>query len=391
MSKALIAGVGMTPFMKPGTSPSYIEMGEAAARDALGDAGLAFTDVQQVYASYVFGPTTCGQAALHGLGITGIPMVNLNNACGSAATALFLARQLVESGALDCVMALGFEEMRPGALEVGYPYLRSPLQRYEDRLDDLTGPYDGPPAFRYFGAAAQELQDRYGVRDDTFAKVVVKARRHARDNERAIFRQQVSLEEVMGSPPLWGHLTRLQACPPTCGAAATVVVSERFAKQHGLSGLVEITGQAMISDLPSTTNGSAISLLGDEVVKKASASAYAQAGIGPENLDLAEIHDCFTTNELVLNTALGFAPEGETEAFVQDGQNTYGGKIVVNPSGGLLSKGHPLGATGLAQTAEIVWQLRGQAGSRQVEGARFGLSQNFGMGGGCVVTLYGNV
>jgi acetyl-CoA acetyltransferase len=389
MSKVLIAGVGMTPFTKPGASPSYAELGERAAREALADAGLDYADVQQVYAGYVYGLTTCGQAALHPLGATGIPVINVNNACASGSTALFLARQLVESGAADCVMALGFEEMRPGALSDAVPGLRSPLERFNQHLDAITGHSDEPPALRFFGAAGAELQARYGIKDETFAKVTVKARRHAVHNERAIFRTPVTVEEVLSSPKLCGPMTRLQACPPTCGGAAAIVVSQEFATRRGLNSTVAIRAQAMASDLPSTLGQrSGVKLLGEDVVKLAAGRVYETAGIGPQDLDVAEIHDCFTSNELILNTALGFAPEGETEAFVQDEQNTYGGAIVVNPSGGLLSKGHPLGATGLAQCAELVWQLRGQAGRRQVENARLALAQNFGLGSACVVTLF---
>ena len=190
---------------------------------------------------------------------------------------------------------------------------------------------------------------------------------------------------------LWdGVLTRLMACPPTCGAAAVLLVSKGFAARHGLAPGVQILAQAMVTDFPGTFESkSLIDLVGFQMTADAAAQVYAQAGVGPGDVDVCELHDCFAQNELVTYEGLGLCGVGAAEGFVESGANTYGGKIVTNPSGGLLSKGHPLGATGLAQCYELTRQLRGSAGATQVDGARIGLQHNLGLGGAAVVTMYG--
>jgi acetyl-CoA acetyltransferase len=387
--RVLVAGVGMTAFVKPGASPPYTRLGSAAARGALADAGLDYGDVEQAYVGYVYGDSTSGQAALYPLGMTGIPIVNVNNNCATGSSALFLARQAIASGAADCVLALGFEQMLPGAIRELFPDRPTPLAPFVEIVDAIPGAGEAPMAVRLFGGAAIEYQQRYGAGDEMFARVTAKARRHARDNERAIFRTPLSVEEVLASPRLLGPITRLQCCPPTCGGAAAVLVSERFARERGLDARIAIRAQAMTTDFASTfEGGSAIKAVGYDLARTAAERVYEAAGIGPEALDLVELHDCFTANEILSYEALGLTPEGTAERFVSDGDNSYGGRIVTNPSGGLLSKGHPLGATGLAQCAEISWQLRGEAGTRQVEGARLALQHNLGLGGACVVTLY---
>ena len=389
MQRVVVAGVGMTPFVKPGTEAPYDEMARDAGRMALADAGLDYSAVQQVYAGYVYGDSTCGQAAAYQLGMTGVPVINVNNNCATGSTALFLARQAVASGAADCVLALGFEQMRRGALGDVWEDRHSPLAAFIEAMAKARGAADVPLAFYLFGGAGAEYQERYGVKPETFAKVSVKARRHAVHNDRAIFRKEVSVEEVMASPHLYGPLTRLQACPPTCGAAAAVICSETYARRHGLKADVVIAGQAMTTDFPSALNsGSAVQIIGFDMAAAAARQAYDMAGVGPADAQVAEMHDCFTANEVVSYEALGFAPLGGAEKFIEDGDNTYGGRIVVNPSGGLISKGHPLGATGLAQCTELVQQLRGLSGPRQVEGARTAIQHNLGLGGACVVTVY---
>ncbi len=387
--KAFVAGVSMTPFVKPGTEEPYYLMGCQAARMALEDTELDYTWVQQAYASFVYGDSTCGQRALYALGMTGIPIVNVNNNCSSGSTALYLARQAVESGSVDCALALGFEQMAKGAIGFIFTDRSSPLQDFLTLADERVGGEEVPMALRLFGGAGIELQDKYGIKPETFAKISEKARRHAEHNERAIFRTLVTVEEVLASPHYFGPLTRLQCCPPTCGAAAAVVCSEAFAHRHGLSTAVEIVAQAMATDLPSTfSEKSLVKAVGYDMTVAAARQVYEKSGIGPDEVDVVELHDCFTTNELLSYEALGLTPEGTAEKFIWDGDNTYGGRVVTNPSGGLLSKGHPLGATGLAQCAEVTWQLRGQAGVRQVPDARVALQHNIGLGGACVVTMY---
>jgi acetyl-CoA acetyltransferase len=247
-----------------------------------------------------------------------------------------------------------------------------------------------PGAAQFFGGAGREYADQYGTRRETFAKIASKARTHAQHNPYAIFKDQLSVEEVLGSPQVYGPLTRYQCCPPTCGAAAAIVCTEDFARKHGLPGDVVIKAQAMTTDRPSTFDDkSMIKLIGYDMTKAAADAVYEAAGVGPGDVQVVELHDCFTANELLTYEALGLTPQGTAEKFIWDGDNTYGGKFVTNPSGGLLSKGHPLGATGLAQCAELVWQLRGQADKRQVEGVSHALQHNLGLGGACVVTLYG--
>lgn len=390
MNKAQVIGVGMIPFAKPGKHQPYEVMAGVAIRNAFADAGIAFDAVQQAYASYVYGDSTCGQAALYGVGMSGIPVINVNNNCSSGSTALFLARQAVESGAVDCALAFGFEEMRPGALGSAWDDRTSPLALFDAKLQEIAP--DAPPApiaLRVFGAAANEYLAATGANPDILAKVAVKTRSHAIRSPYAIFTQPLTVEEVMQAPTIYpAHLTRLEACPPSCGAAAVIVASPAFAKKHGIAHGVTIRAQVMATDRPESFT-SAINLVGADMTRRASAAAYEQAGVGPADFDVVELHDCFTPNEVISYEALGLCPAGGAEKFINDGDNTHGGKYVVNPSGGLMSKGHPLGATGLAQCTELVWQLRGMADQRQVSGARLALQHNLGLGGAVVVTIYG--
>lgn len=390
MSKTLVAGVGMIPFAKPGASAPYDEMGAQATTLALKDAGIDYDLIEQAYVGYVYGDSTCGQKALYRVGTTGIPVVNVNNNCSTGSTALYLARQAIASGAADCVLALGFEQMKPGALGSVFQDRVSAFAEFDRVTDDLVGMPEIPLALRYFGGAGREHMKKYGTTLETFAEIRAKASRHAARNPLALFRTEVTAEDVMNAPVIWpGTMTRLMACPPTCGGAAAILVSEAFARRHGLRTDVEIAAQAMTTDYASTfESGDMMKLVGFDMAKAAAAKVYDQAGIGPDDIKVVELHDCFAQNELVTYEALGLCPEGGAAKFVADGDNTYGGKYVTNPSGGLLSKGHPLGATGLAQCYELTHQLRGTAEARQVDGARVALQHNLGLGGACVVTLY---
>jgi acetyl-CoA acetyltransferase len=388
-----VVGVGMIPFTKPGASESYNVMGARAAQLALDDAGVPYGTVQQAYVGYVYGDSTAGQAAIYGVGLTGIPVFNLNNNCSTGSSALYLARQAVESGMVECAIALGFEQMVPGALKGAYDDRPSPMTRFAEAMTAHQG-YEpaAPRAAQFFGGAGMDYIKQYGIRPDTFGRISVKARQHAARNPLAVFRQTLTLEEVMASPTVFGPLTRYQCCPPTCGAAAAIVCSADFAKKHKLDMRVVIAAQAMTTDTPSTFESDDMRrVVGYDMTANAAKQVYEAAGIGPEDLDVVELHDCFTANELLTYEGLGLTPEGTAEKFIVDGDNTYGGRIVTNPSGGLLSKGHPLGATGLAQCYELVSQLRGTADQRQVEGARLALQHNLGLGGACVVTLYQKV
>ncbi|TMV13161.1 lipid-transfer protein [Arenibacterium halophilum] len=389
-STPIVAGVGMVKFEKPGQSDTYDVMAARAVREALEDAGLDYSMIQSAYAGYVYGDSTSGQKALYHVGMTGIPIVNVNNNCSTGSTALYLARQAIESGAADCVLAVGFEQMRPGALGDVFEDRPSPFQAFDEATDRCVGDVPVPLALRYFGGAGLAHMEKYGTTLRDFAEVRAKASRHAARNPLALFRKEITADDVLESAELWpGALTRLMACPPTCGAAAAVLVSPAFARRHGLEGGVGIVAQDMVTDRPGTFDSNdMMRVVGYDMTVEASRRVYEKAGVGPEDLDVVELHDCFAQNELITYEGLGLCPEGGAQKFIHDKGNTYGGNVVVNSSGGLLSKGHPLGATGLAQCYELTHQLRGTAGDRQVEGARAALQHNLGLGGACVVTLY---
>ena len=384
---AYVAGVNMVKFAKPGLNEPYRVMASRAIMGALADAGLAPEHVQQAFASYVYGVTGSGQHALYDAFQTGIPLINVSNACASGSSAIFLARQLVEAGALDCVLAFGFDEMPRGAIEVTGSHEYSG-ERIEDLLD-ARGVASAPvPIARWFGAAGQEYMEKYNATPDLFAKVSVKSRRHAAINPYALLTSPITEEEVLASPLIYGdYMTRFMACPPTCGAAAAIIVSEGFARHHGLDACVEITAQALTTDTPLSWDDPILAI-GSDNVRRAANEVYEISGIGPEDVDVVELHDCFTPNEIIAYEGLSLCAEGEATRFVADGENTYGGQVVVNPSGGLMSKGHPIGATGLAQCCELTWQLRGTAGDRQVENARVALQHNIGLVAAAAVTMY---
>ncbi|MDC0716358.1 lipid-transfer protein [Nannocystis bainbridge] len=388
-NKVNVIGVGMVKFAKPGASDDYHVMAANAARTALQDAGVDYKDVEQAFAGYVYGDSTCGQRAVYELGLTGIPVVNVNNNCSTGSTALWLGRQAILAGEAECVLVVGFEQMEKGALGSKFNDRPGPLDNFAGTMDRVQGFNQAPPAAQMFGGAGREYRWKYGTRRETFAKVSEKARKHANRNPYALFGDLLSVEEILASPEVFDPLTRYQCCPPTCGAAAAVLCSEAFAKKKGIANPVYIASQAMRTDYPSTfEDNSMIKMVGYDMAKKTAEAVYEKAGLGPQDVQVVELHDCFTANEILTYEALGLCPEGGAEKFVWDGDNTYGGKFVTNPSGGLLSKGHPLGATGLAQCTELVWQLRGQADKRQVEGAKVALQHNLGLGGACVVTMY---
>lgn len=388
MKNARIAGVGMVKFAKPGQQNPYRVMAANAIREALKDAGIDYALVQQAFGSYVYGDSCCAQHALYDVGMTGIPVVNVNNNCSSGSTALFLARQAVASGAVDCALAFGFEEMQKGALTSHWDDRESPFGPMMCKLSEVSDAAEAPLALRCFGQAGTAYIEKTGANPNIFGKVAVKTRSHAVNNPYAIFNTPLTLEEVMEAPSIFPpYLTRLMACPPSCGSAAVLVCSDDFSRKHGIEASVEIIGQSMVTDINDSWNNP-IDIVGAQMTAKAANEVYEQAGLGPKEAQVVELHDCFTPNEVITYEGLGLCGEGEAEKFILNGDNTYGGKFVVNPSGGLMSKGHPLGATGLAQCTELVWQLRGQAGARQVEGATVALQHNLGLGGAAVVSMY---
>jgi acetyl-CoA acetyltransferase len=230
---------------------------------------------------------------------------------------------------------------------------------------------------------------RYGTTAEQLAQVAVKNHEHSTRNPYAQFQDAYTLDDVLAAKMVYDPLTRLQCSPTSDGSASVVLASESFVERHGLaSQAVEIVGQAMTTDFSSSFEGSARNLVGYDMNVQAARKVYDASGLGPEDFQVIELHDCFSTNELLLYEALGLCAEGEGPRLVDEGATTYGGKWVVNPSGGLISKGHPLGATGLAQCTELTWQLRGTADKRQVDGVTAALQHNIGLGGAAVVTAY---
>ncbi len=386
--KVCVAGVGMTRFFKPGTM-DYPTLTREAGEAALADAGVGYHEIQQAYVGYVYGDSTSGQRAIYQLGLTGIPVYNVNNNCSTGSTALMLAYQAVGSGISECVLALGFEKMEKGSLTTRYGDRTNPLDRHMEVMNEVQGDAEAPFPAQMFGGAGREHMRQYGTTARQLAKIAAKNRRHAVDNERSQFRQACTVEEVLASPMIFDPLTRFQCCPTTDGAAAAVVCSEDFARRRGIEGAVTIASMALKTDFSSSFEPrSMIKMIGLDMTRAAAREVYEESGVGPDEVDVIELHDCFTTNELITYEGLGLCGEGEGGKLVDEDATTYGGRWVVNPSGGLLSKGHPLGATGLAQCFELNQQLRGRCGSRQVEGAAIALQHNLGLGGACVVTMY---
>ncbi|XP_012290043.2 sterol carrier protein 2 isoform X2 [Aotus nancymaae] len=393
LRRVFVVGVGMTKFEKPGAENSgdYPDLAREAGQKALADAQIPYSAVDQACVGYVFGDSTCGQRAIyHSLGMTGIPIINVNNNCSTGSTALFMARQLIQGGVAECVLALGFEKMEKGGLGTKFSDRTSPLDKHLDLLINKYGLSAHPVAPQMFGLAGKEHIEKYGTKIEHFAKIGWKNHKHSVNNPYSQFQDEYSLDEVMASKKVFEFLTILQCCPTSDGAAAAILASEAFVQKYGLQPkAVEILAQEMMTDLPSSfEEKSMIKMVGFDMTKEAARKCYEKSGLTPSDIDVIELHDCFSANELLTYEALGLCPEGQGGTLVDRGDNTYGGKWVINPSGGLISKGHPLGATGLAQCAELCWQLRGEAGKRQVPGAKVALQHNLGLGGAVVVTLY---
>jgi len=387
LRKVSVIGVGMTKFFKPGEK-DYPELSKEAGEQALKDAGVPYDAMEQAFVGYVYGESTCGQRAVYQLGLTGIPVYNVNNNCSTGSTALYLAYQAIASGMNECVLALGFEKMERGSLGAKYSDRTHPMDQHMQVMMSTQGYEQAPAAAQMFGGAGREHMKKYGTTKEQLAKVAVKNRKHAVANERSQFRQASSLEEILAAPMIFEPLTKFQCCPTSDGAAAAILCSEEFAKKHGVDKGVYIPAMTMTTDYPSSFEQSMIKMVGQDLTTAAAKQVYEQSGLGPKDVQVIELHDCFTPNELITYEGLGLCGEGEAGRLIDENQTTYGGKWVVNPSGGLLSKGHPLGATGLAQCFELNQQLRGLAGTRQVENAKVALQHNLGLGGACVVTMY---
>jgi sterol carrier protein 2 len=389
--KTFVIGVGMTKFEKPFSKDwNYPDMVREAVIGALSEARVSYDSIEQACVGYCYGDSTSGQRALYDIGLSGIPIYNVNNNCSTGSTALLMAKQFVEGGLSECVLAVGFEKMQKGALNVNSSAAVNPLQRHLDTMVSLRGECGAPSAAQIFGNAGREHMDKYGTKPEHFAKIAWKNHHHSINNPNAQFQVDYSLSDILNAPMIYEPLTKLQCCPTSDGAAAAIVASEQYVLQHGLAHqAVEIAAMTMVTDMPSTFGDhSCIKLAGYDLTREAARKVYKHSGLGPENVDVIELHDCFSTNEMITYEALGLCSEGKGGDLIDSGAVTYGGQWVVNPSGGLISKGHPLGATGLAQCAELTWQLRGTAGKRQVPEAKIGLQHNLGLGGAAVVAIY---
>src|SRR5436309_12487804 len=390
--RTFVIGVGMTKFDKPGTKEGdYPDWAVEAGTKALEDAGIDYSLVEQAYAGYVYGDSTAGQRAVYGLGLTGLPVINVNNNCSTGSTALFLARQAVKSGMAGCALAVGFEKMQRGSLKNSFDDRTNPMDRHVMRMFALRQPEESPMAPQMFGNAGRDHMDRYGSTPDHYAWIGWKNHKHSVNNPYAQFQDEYSLEDIKAAKMIHDPLTKLQCSPTSDGSGCAVVASERFVEEHGLwDQAVEIAGQAMVTDLTSTFDeDSCIKIVGYDMSREAARRALVEAAVGIDEVDVVELHDCFSANELITYEALGLAEEGEGHKLVEAAATTYGGSgPVVNPSGGLISKGHPLGATGLAQCSELCWQLRGLADGRQVDEVDVALQHNIGLGGAAVVSVY---
>ena len=390
-NKVYVIGVGMTKFEKPGSKDwDYPDMARESGTKALADAGIDYQQVQEAYVGYVYGESTSGQRAVYELGMTGIPVVNVNNNCSTGSTALYLAARSIKGGLADCVLALGFEKMNPGSLGTMYEDRVQPMADHMEKMAEISEVVF-PPASWLFGAAGKEHMDMYGTTAEHFAKIGYKNHKHSVNNPYAQFQDVYTLDQVKDAKMIYppSGITRLQCSPTSDGSGAAILASEAFVEKHGLAGqAVEIVGQALTTDFESSFNGTAKNLVGYDMNVQAARSVYEQSGLGPEDFQVIELHDCFSANELLTYEALGLCAEGDAGKLIDNDDTTYGGRWVVNPSGGLISKGHPLGATGLAQCAELTWQLRGTADKRQVDNVTAALQHNIGLGGAAVVTAY---
>ncbi len=392
-NRTFVIGVGMTKFDKPGSKEGdYPDWAKEAGDKAFADAGIPYEDVEEAFAGYCYGDSTYGQRAIYQLGLTGIPIVNVNNNCSTGSSALYLARRAVQGGLVDCALAVGFEKMEKGSLGMKYTDRTPALDKHMGRMFEVRDPEESPFAPQMFGNAGRDHMDKYGSKPEHFAWIGWKNHKHSVNNPYAQFQDEYTLDEIKDARMIHEPLTKLQCSPTSDGAAAVIVASEKYVDEHDLwDQAVEIAGQAMVTDMSSTfdENADCMTIVGSDMSKEAARQAYEEAGISADDVDVCELHDCFSANELITYEALGFADEGEGHLLVEAEATTYGGDgPVVNPSGGLISKGHPLGATGLAQCSELTWQLRGTADKRQVEGAKVALQHNIGLGGAAVVSVY---
>lgn len=407
---AYVLGVGLTKFVKPRGLIDYTELGFEAGIKALLDAHITYDDVEMGIASYCYGDSVSGQRVFYQFGMTEIPILNVNNNCASGSTGISMARDTISRGGADCVMVVGFEKMKPGSLDRNFTDREDPVGRFMDMNYKSWGKGKASGAVQMFANAAREYMDKYdpalvyraweqikltfigrnGAKPEDFAEIARINHAHSKKNPYAQFQKEYSLDQILTGPMIQEPLTMTQCCPTSDGGAAAVIVSEAFleARPHLRSQAVLIAGQAFVTDAPSAFDGSAAGLVGAGLARKAVKEALRQASATIADIKLVELHDCFSAAEMIALDGLGLSEPGKAHELVRNKDITYGGRFVVNPSGGLLSKGHPLGATGLAQCAELTWQLRGWANNRLVSDINSGLAHNAGLGSAGFVTIY---
>lgn len=363
LAPAYIVGAAMVRFAKhPDVAQSML--GAQAAVGALEDAGIAQDQVEAAFVGSQWGGSMVGQRILKQTTMLGMPITNVENACSSGSTALRLARILVGAGVHDVVLAIGVDKLSAQS---------GPLPRHPEDFDGSLGL--SPPAL--YAMRARRYMHDHGATAEDLAAVCVKNRRHAVDNPYAQFRAETSIDEVLASRMIADPLTLLQCCARADGAAAVVVASEAVARRQKDRQSVRILASAQCSGKykPGYRD-----MTVPEITERCAAKAYAEADVDPTDIDFAEVHDAFSIAELLYYEALGLCKPGEAVKLIRDGSTALGGRIPVNASGGLIAKGHPPGATGIAQVFEAVQQLRGAAGTRQVPGARLGLTHCTGGG-----------
>jgi acetyl-CoA acetyltransferase len=370
MNNAYIIGTGMTRFGRH-TTRSVESLAAEAILAALKDAKLEWRDVQQLYAAHVQQGVAAGQRVMKEIGPSGIPVLNVENCAAAGATAIREAANTVRAGACEVLAVVGFEKMEPGALLNVTP------------ASDPNVPMGLTVVPMRYAVIGMEHMQRYGTTREQFAQISVKNHAHAVHNPYAHHARAVTLEQVLASRMICDPINVLQCSPVSDGAAAVVVCSESFLKRHGKGREARIIASALRSDidLPAYNRHTT------DLIRRTADAAYELAGLGPEDVDVVELHDCFSVAELVSYEALRLCPEGEGGRLVDDGSTCIGGRLPVNPSGGLLARGHPLGATGVAQLVELVTQLRGEAEQRQVNTPRVGLAYNAGIMSACVTIV----
>ncbi|KAK3314645.1 thiolase-like protein [Apodospora peruviana] len=385
-----VLGVGMTKFIKPRGKVDYTELGFEAGVKAMLDAQVSYDDVDHGVACYCYGDSTCGQRVFYQFGMTGIPIYNVNNNCSTGSTGLAMGRDLISYGGADCILVVGFEKMMPGSLQNFFTDRENPIGTSGKMMAVTRGVAKAPGAAQMFGNAGREYMEKYGAKPEDFAEIARINHAHSVKNPYSQFHDVYTLDQIMASPTIHEPLTKLQCCPTSDGGAAAVLVSQAFldARPHLKDQAVLIAGQCLATDQPSLFSRSAIDLMGRDMTINACQTAMKEAGVTPKDIAVCELHDCFSANEMIVIDALGLSEPGKAHEMVRKGDITYGGKLVINPSGGLISKGHPLGATGIAQCAELVWHLRGWANNRNVPKTKWALQHNLGLGGAAVVTVY---